>query len=289
LRNIPISRQTYIQRATVIRNRLVKTYESKIDAVIRQYLNTVAAKVQSHGIHSAQGMVHGDVILNGLQTVIKDLYRDAVKQAIGKNVISSRELKSVPNAFGYIMIPDGMKAFPAWLQLVYAFLDRYLLNKVVLPISQTTIAQVDKMLSKALDEGWGTAEMVNELKETELPAWRARLIARTETVRATNIAQMIQAAQSPYKMQKRWIAVDDNRTRATHNHATGVDGEVRTLTEKFSNGLQFPGDPTAPAAEVCNCRCTLGYFAERDEDGNLVPRDPKQELDLSKLLNANGI
>lgn len=274
---------------------MIKAYQPQIDRAIRNYFNTVADNVQRHGIHAAQGMIHGDVILNGLSSVIKNLYKDAVKQAIGKNVISSTEIKSaaylrsIPNVHSYIMIPDGIKAFPTWLQLVYEFLDRYLLSEVVLPISQTTIAQVDRMLSKALDEGWGTAQMVNELKESELPAWRARLIARTETVRATNIAQMIQAAQSPYKMKKQWIAVDDNRTRPTHGHAVGVDGEVRDLTEAFSNGGQFPGDPNLDAEEVCNCRCTLGYFADRDEDGNLVPRDPKQEIDLSKLLNANGI
>lgn len=252
---------------------MVKVYQPQIEKVLRDYFQAAANKVKSHGIHSAQGMIHGDVALNGLTTVIRKLYRDAVIQATNKNVVSSTELK----------------ALPPWLQIVFTFLDRYLLNKVVLPISQTTIQRVDDMLQTALDEGWGTSSMVKELEDTELAAWRARLISRTETVRATNIAQMIQASQSKYKMKKQWIAVDDNRTRPTHNHATGVDGEVRDLTEPYSNGGQFPGDPRLPAEEVCNCRCTQGYFADRDEDGNLVPRDPNDEISLSKLLNANGI
>ena len=36
-----------------------------------------------------------------------------------------------------------------------------------------------------------------------------------------------------------------------------VDGEIRALDEKFSNGLMYPGDPSGSAAEVINCRCVL--------------------------------
>lgn len=36
-----------------------------------------------------------------------------------------------------------------------------------------------------------------------------------------------------------------------------VDGEIREIDEKFSNGLMFPGDPSGGAAEVVNCRCSL--------------------------------
>lgn len=43
------------------------------------------------------------------------------------------------------------------------------------------------------------------------------------------------------------------RTRESHRR---VDGEIRELDEKFSNGLMFPGDPNGSAAEVVNCRCT---------------------------------
>ena len=250
----------------MIRNRILKAYAPQIEKVIRDYFSATAYAVEQKGIHHAQGIVHSDHVLPGLTTVIQNLYRDAVKMATKKPVVNT-------------------KAFPHWLQIVFGFLDRFLLNKVVLPISQTTIDQVDEMLKEALDKGWGTTQMVDALKNTELPAWRARLISRTETVRATNIAQMVQATQSPFETEKMWIAVEDNRTRFTHTHA-GVDGERVGLYEKYSNGGYFPGDPNLPAKEVCNCRCTQGFFAKRDLDGNLVPRDPQTaELELAKLLN----
>ena len=46
----------------------------------------------------------------------------------------------------------------------------------------------------------------------------------------------------------------DIRTRHSHRQ---LDGERREVGGTFSNGCRYPGDPQAPYAEVCNCRCTL--------------------------------
>ncbi len=53
---------------------------------------------------------------------------------------------------------------------------------------------------------------------------------------------------------KQWDSTLDKRTRPSHQK---VDGEIRELDEKFSNGLEYPGDPKGRASEVVNCRCAL--------------------------------
>ena len=53
---------------------------------------------------------------------------------------------------------------------------------------------------------------------------------------------------------KQWDATLDKRTRDSHAQ---VDGEIRELDEKFSNGLMYPGDPNGRPEEVINCRCAL--------------------------------
>lgn len=53
-------------------------------------------------------------------------------------------------------------------------------------------------------------------------------------------------------MVKQWDATLDGNTRDSHRR---VDGEIRELDEKFSNGLMRPGDPDGGASEVINCRC----------------------------------
>ncbi len=53
---------------------------------------------------------------------------------------------------------------------------------------------------------------------------------------------------------KQWDSTLDGKTRESH---IAVDGEIRELDEKFSNGLRYPSDPHGGAAEVVNCRCAL--------------------------------
>lgn len=252
-------------------------YNPLVENVIRKYYDEVAAHVRDHGVHKAQGMIHGDSVLNGMASTIQALYAIAIQLATKQNIISDTPpaVKAITASFG---------RGPLWLQRVLKFLEKYLLSEVVLPISDTTIRQVDELLQEALDKGWSSEETAKRLEESELPKWRARLIVRTETVRATNVAQMVQADQSPYEMEKMWIAIEDNRTRKSHSHE-GVDGERIGLYEEYSNGLRFPGDPKGGAKEVCNCRCCQGFFAKRDLSGNLVLKQRTADLDLAKLFN----
>lgn len=88
---------------------------------------------------------------------------------------------------------------------------------------------------------------------------RPALVARTETAGALNAARLesarVQAEITGEVLHKVWLATIDNRTRATH---FAVDGQrVPSLDGEFElpNGvkMRWPGEPGAPASEVCNC------------------------------------
>ena len=86
---------------------------------------------------------------------------------------------------------------------------------------------------------------------------KAMRIARTEGHRIQVQAGMdacYRAKEKGADVVKQWDATLDSSTRESHQQ---VDGEIRELDEKFSNGLMFPGDPSGGAAEVVNCRCAL--------------------------------
>lgn len=87
--------------------------------------------------------------------------------------------------------------------------------------------------------------------------YRSQLIARTEGHRIQCQSTMnacYEAKDRGADVVKQWDATLDGDTRESHSQ---VDGEIKELDEKFSNGLMFPGDPAGGAAEVCNCRCAL--------------------------------
>lgn len=95
----------------------------------------------------------------------------------------------------------------------------------------------------------------------------AKRIARTEghRIQQTSARDAQQAAKKRgADVVKQWDASLDKLTRDSHAR---VDGEIRELDEKFSNGLMFPGDPSGSAAEVINCRCTSNTRARWALDG----------------------
>ena len=86
---------------------------------------------------------------------------------------------------------------------------------------------------------------------------RAMRIARTEGGRISNESAYdasIAAKEKGADVLKSWDAALDGRTRESHRQ---VDGEIRELDERFSNGMMYPSDPAGGAAEVVNCRCAL--------------------------------
>lgn len=114
----------------------------------------------------------------------------------------------------------------------------------------------------------------------------AMRIARTEGHRIQMQSQMDACDKAKSKgadVVKQWDATLDGNTRDSHKI---VDGEIRKLDEKFSNGLMFPGDAHGSAAEVCNCRCSLLQRAkwglDESELQTLKDRADFFELDKSK-------
>lgn len=83
-------------------------------------------------------------------------------------------------------------------------------------------------------------------------------IVRTEGHRIqieSAVDNMKKAIEAGADIVKQWNAVLDQRTRNSHRH---VHNQLRDFNEKFSNGLMWPGDNAGSAAEVINCRCSLG-------------------------------
>lgn len=121
-------------------------------------------------------------------------------------------------------------------------------------------ARVDNVLSITASERWPN---------------RATVIARTEAVGALNAGRndafKLAEQEADTDMVKVWLATEDSRTRPSHREA---DGQRVPMGANFTVGghrLAFPGDPSGPASEVIQCRCTM-LLMEPDEDVDLSHR-----------------
>lgn len=129
------------------------------------------------------------------------------------------------------------------------------------------------------------ARNINNVSSSGL--YNAKRIARTEGHRIQQTSSrdaQYAAKKKGCDVVKQWDASLDGRTRDSHAR---VDGEIRELDEKFSNGLMYPGDPSGSAAEVINCRCTSNTRAKWAlDDGELQTLKERAEyFGLDKTAN----
>lgn len=122
--------------------------------------------------------------------------------------------------------------------------------------------QIVAEVSRAISSGMTYAQVATMLEnQAKIGYNRSIRIARTEGHRIQTTATMHameNAKDRGADVVKQWDSTLDARTRDSH---AKLDGEIRELDERFSNGLMYPGDPHGQAAEVINCRCALDQRA----------------------------
>jgi len=157
------------------------------------------------------------------------------------------------------------------------------LDQLASDITNTTKEQIRRFLIQSAKQNLTMPETIALLRTAGITDYRAELIARTETGRAANIGSMVGATSTGLVTIKEWISARDNRTRREprdHTDHYNMDGVKLPMEKQFhvpnnQVGLGYelmdhPCDSKASAANVCNCRCTLGYEAVRGANGKLL-------------------
>lgn len=113
-------------------------------------------------------------------------------------------------------------------------------------------------LAQAAVLGESQIKLVYRIRSvTKQAIWQARRIAQTERTRVQSQARFEAGAQAMalgVPVINRWSTRMVN-SRDTH---IALDGKVALHGELFPGSmLRYPGDPSAPAHEVINCRCVL--------------------------------
>lgn len=156
---------------------------------------------------------------------------------------------------------DLFEAIRAWTTEVAAMR--------VTQISRTTAEQINAVIAKSVGTGATTVEVSKSINTVLGGQARSRsiMIARTETHASATYGSEVGAQSTGLTLMKEWVAAEDERTRPGHAKMDGVMvpmdgvfhvGPSRDGADDAAN-MRRPGDPTAPAGQVVNCRCVMAY------------------------------
>jgi uncharacterized protein with gpF-like domain len=173
----------------------------------------------------------------------------------------------------YKRIKRSIKADITFESIIQAWINSNLGYRIV-SVHQTLIESIIAVIAKGYEDNISVADITRNLQNKF--GWykaQALRIARTETTTATNYATVVAAQNSDFVLEKTWISVQDNRTRrppkSIYDHLDMNGVKVALNQPFFTSGeeIMYPGDPSAKAGNVINCRCKVVFTVKEDENG----------------------
>jgi uncharacterized protein with gpF-like domain len=173
----------------------------------------------------------------------------------------------------YKRIKRSIKAEITFESIIQTWINSNLGYRIV-SVHQTLIESIIAVIAKGYEDNLSVADITRNLQNKF--GWykaQALRIARTETTTATNYATVVAAQNSDFVLEKTWISVQDNRTRrppkSVYDHLDMNGVKVDLNQPFFTSGeeIMYPGDPSAKAGNVINCRCKVVFTVKEDENG----------------------
>lgn len=273
-------RRSYSQHSIRQQARIEGRYIKPIYKALRITVDNFLADAKANGVSKATSNLYMVIDNPELTKELQALHEDAGlffgRKAYREIRVSAKQVEKA--GFGFNL---------QWAQDI---LDWFLQDMfgTVSGITNTTRNYLLEVLGKAQQNGASFEDIENELHSKGVLttfAWRARLIARTETAKAAFAGRQLANRDSEWETEKEWIAANDHRTR--HGHRM-VDGEVIDADARFQvqypKGVDMmvgPGDPTANVANLANCRCSQAVRAKRDANGRLIRKQPALTASLT--------
>lgn len=163
-----------------------------------------------------------------------------------------------------------------WSELMRGYVVQNL-GQIITRVSANTEDAINRALQDSLVLGETRSQTIKRIYEYtlgEIGRNRARMIARTETTRATNVGKRKSSDDwgmfnGGVQMYKKWIHVPTPDFREFHVELANAkpipqdqSWEVRN-PKGGVNSMMMPGDASAPGNQTINCNCTTIYMSER--------------------------
>ena len=268
-------REAYWTKFERLRRGLENNYSSLFQKAISKEMRKVARDLQLMGPSATLSMMGSYAWSDELMKIMTELYRETAV------VFGNASYRAVRNQSRKAADPFGLNT--DFISQIIQFLSLYGFQ-LVAEMTQTSKKKLTDIITQAVQEGLSIDEMVRIITnddELGYSAMRARRIARTEVMRASNYAALQGANSHNFEVDKVWISARDSRTRRiprnTYDHLN-MDGQQVPYDQPFtSTGKKgdtvlaaAPGDPNSPAGFTINCRCAIGFVPKRDANGRLI-------------------
>ena len=264
----------YWTKVERLRRQLDIKYSSLFNEAIKKELTEFVNDINKAGLQGALSLMGAYAWNESMMTIMNKLYKESA-------ILFGNSVYRAVGVMGQKSDTFGLNS--EWVKEVLNFLVQYGFT-LVSNMTQTTKVKLQEIVAKGIEEGKSIDQITKDILSDETTGYsmmRAKRIARTEVMRASNYAAMIGADKHPFEVDKVWISARDKRTRRIpkdmYDHYDMNGQKVGWADDFTSTGKRgdlvvagFPGDPTTPAGFSINCRCTVGFEPKRDANGKLI-------------------
>lgn len=246
---------------TVNEVRFLAKVDDKIDDYVNTYASLVLFELANSYNNIADHIADGNLSdwerladMGNLETLLRDMYQDtgyfthiAYEGFYGdgeyedKNIVDAWMLRLLAVRLITLDFNNGSNVF-----------------------ARTTIDNINGIIDPTLE----APAIADQIRKVDLKA-RALRIATTEVGIAQSIGEYetMNMVNLRKPIRKYWIGVLDDRIRDSHLNTASEYGRLSSIpfNDYFNvNGslMKYPRDFNAPAEEVINCRCYLGYITK---------------------------
>ena len=223
-----------------------------MDKAVQKYISALVKKINNNlrNANKAADKMEKEFDANSI-----DIIMPSMDEELDDLMAEIRPYIITTLSAGFI-IAARQAAYPNVFQMSDSWVDNYLFerramfNQVLNDMYKTTRESLVNLLiaGGSVNEA---QDVINRV--VNINGFRAERIARTESLRAINRGSHQVYMESDNVTHKQWNTTMDGKERESHGI---INGEVVRVNEPFSNGLMYPLDPSGPAYEVINCRCT---------------------------------
>jgi hypothetical protein len=235
---------------------LMTVHEVKLRPKIKRELNSFIAQAHRNVV-SGRFNFDTDKHRRNIENILNPAYADIIK-AFVKFTLADNMAKALPTGY-------EKKRFDLFSILLKQWVLDNAANQAKM-ISETSRDNIAAAIA-ATGEGAPIEDVAaNVVKVAGVSGSRAFTIAATETHNAANYASISAARSAARELdletKKEWLVNTDGRARDIHSDM--LDRPPIGIDDKFNVGgeeMDRPGDPSASAKNIVNCRCSLAYIS----------------------------